>query len=48
MSKQQVERYSPPNFHSTFVLASTNEETKLVREEVNLIQGELWNEAMVE
>jgi hypothetical protein len=48
MSKETAERYSPPDFHSTFVLSSTDDEPKLVREAVDSTEGKLWKEAMVE
>jgi hypothetical protein len=45
--RKPVERYSPPNF-STFVLTSTDEEPKSVREAVDSTEGRLWKDAMVE
>jgi hypothetical protein len=46
--RKLVERYSPPNFHSAFVLTSTDNETKSVREAVDSIEGKLWKHDMVE
>jgi hypothetical protein len=43
-----VERYSPPEFHSTFVLNSIDDEPKSVGEAVNSTKGELWKDSMVE
>jgi hypothetical protein len=46
--RKPVERYSPPDFCSTFVLTSTDDEPKLVREEIDSTEGKLWKDAMVE
>jgi hypothetical protein len=35
------ERYSPPEFHYVFVLTTTDEKPKLVREEVDSAKGRL-------
>jgi hypothetical protein len=43
-----VERYSPTNLCFTFMLVSTNDEPKSVREEVDSTEGKLWKDAMVE
>jgi hypothetical protein len=40
--------YNPPDFHSALVLISTNDEPKSVGEVVDLAEGKLWKEAMVE
>jgi hypothetical protein len=36
-----VERYSPPNFHSTFVLTSIDDEPKSVSEAIDSAKGKL-------
>jgi hypothetical protein len=36
-----VERYIPPNFHSAFMLTSTNDEPNLVGEAVDLEEGKI-------
>jgi hypothetical protein len=46
--RKPVERYSPPDFHSTFVLTTTDDEPKLVGEVVDSAEGKLWKDAMVE
>jgi hypothetical protein len=38
---KSAKRYSPPNFHSTFVLSSTDDEPKLIREDVDLTNGKI-------
>jgi hypothetical protein len=43
-----VKRYSPHDFHFAFVLTAINEEPKSVREAVDLKEGRLWKDAMVE
>jgi hypothetical protein len=42
-----VKRYSPPNFHSAFVLTSTDDEPKSVGEVINSAEGKLWKDTMV-
>jgi hypothetical protein len=39
--RKQDERYSPPYFHSTFLLASTDKESKSVRDSVKSVEGKL-------
>jgi hypothetical protein len=43
-----IEMYSPPDFHSAFVLATTDDEPKLVREPIDSAEGKPWKDAMVE
>ena len=43
-----VERYSPPNFHSAFVLFVVNDEPRYVKEVASSEECKLWNNAMVE
>jgi hypothetical protein len=42
-----VERYSPLNFCSTFVLTTRDNEPKLVREAFDSAEGKLWKDSMV-
>jgi hypothetical protein len=42
-----MERYSPPDFRSTFLLNSIDDETQSVGEAVDSIEGKLWKDAMV-
>jgi hypothetical protein len=46
--RKPVERYSPPDFHSTFVLTSIDDEPKSVGEAVDSTEGKLWKDTMVE
>jgi hypothetical protein len=46
--RKPVERYSSPDFHSTFVLTATDNEPKSVGEAVDSTEGKIWKEAMVE
>jgi hypothetical protein len=46
--RKPIKIYSMLDFHSAFVLTSTNEEPKLVREMVDSTEGRLWEDAMVE
>jgi hypothetical protein len=46
--RKLVERYSLPDFRSAFVLTTTDEEPKSVKEVVDSTEGRLWNSAMVE
>ena len=39
--RKLVERYSPPDFYSTFLLTSIDEDPKSVREAVNSVEGKL-------
>ena len=43
-----VDRYSPPNFHSAFLLSIVSDETISVKEVVNSEECKLWKNAMVE
>jgi hypothetical protein len=45
--RKPVKKYSPPNFHSAFVLPTINEKPKLVMEVVDSTKGKLWKDAMV-
>jgi hypothetical protein len=45
--RKPVERYSFPDFHSTFVLTATDDEPKSVGEAVDSTEGKLWKDAMV-
>jgi hypothetical protein len=42
------ERYSPPNFHSAFVLISIDDEPTSIGEAVDSTKGKLWKDSMVE
>jgi hypothetical protein len=42
-----VERYSPPNFRSTFMLTSINDEPNSVGEAVDSAEGKIFKDAMV-
>ena len=46
--RRLVERYSPPNFHSAFVLSVVNDEPRSVKEAVSSEECKLWKNAMVE
>eukprot|EP00253_Pinus_taeda_P002028 PITA_02028 len=46
--RRQPERYSPSTFYSNFVLSITNDDPKTVKEVVDLEDGKLWKEAMVD
>ena len=46
--RRPVERYSPPNFCSAFVLSVVNDEPRFVKEAVSSEECKLWNNAMVE
>ena len=46
--RRPVERYSPPDFRSTFVLSSINDEPISVKEAVNSEEGKLWKKAIIE
>ena len=43
-----VDRYSPPYFHSAFVLSIVSDEPRSVKEAVNFEECKLWKNAMVE
>ena len=42
--RKPVERYSPPNFHSNFVLSTINDEPRFVKEVVNYEEGKTLEE----
>ena len=46
--RRPVERYSPPDFHSRFVLFAINDEPRSVKEKVSSEECKLWKNAMVE
>ena len=46
--RRLVERYSPPDFRSAFVLSTINDETRSVKEAVSFEECKLWKNAMVE
>ena len=46
--RRPVERYSPPDFCSTFVLSTVNDEPIPVKEAVSSEECEFWKNAMVE
>jgi hypothetical protein len=46
--RKLVESYSPPDFHSTFMLTAIDDEPKSVSEAVDSTKGKLWKDSMVE
>ena len=46
--RRQADMYIPPDFHFNFALSTSNEDPRSVKEEVDLLEGKLWKEAMVE
>ena len=48
LERRLVDRYSPPYFHSTFVLSAVSDEPRSVKEVVNSEECKLWKNAMVE
>ena len=46
--RRPVDRYSPPDFRSTFVLSDVSDEPRSVKEAVNSEECKLWKNAMVE
>jgi hypothetical protein len=44
----QLERYSPPDFHSNFSLSITDDDPRTTKEEVKSEDSKLWKKAMVE
>ena len=46
--RRLVERYSPPDFRSAFVLSAINDEPRSIKDEVSSKEGQLWKKAMVE
>ena len=47
-ARRLVERYSPPDFYSTFVLSIINDEPRSIKEAVSYEECKLWKNAMVE
>ena len=45
--RRPVERYSPPYFHSAFVLSAISDEPRSVKETINSEECKLWKNAMV-
>lgn len=45
--KRQVDKNSPHNFHFVFVLSILDEDSKLVKEEIDSVDGKPYNKAMV-
>jgi hypothetical protein len=45
--RKSFERYSPPEFHSTFVLTAIDDDPKSIDEVVELAKGKLWKDSMV-
>eukprot|EP00253_Pinus_taeda_P032660 PITA_32660 len=46
--RRQPERYSPSTFYSNFALSITDDDPKTMKEAVDLEDGKLWKEAMVD
>jgi hypothetical protein len=46
--RRQLERYTPPDFHSSFSFSITDDDPITVREAVDSKDGKLWKKAMVE
>ena len=46
--RRPVDRYSPPDFRSAFVLFAVSDEPRSVKEAVNSEECKLWKNAMVE
>ena len=46
--RRPVDRYSPPDFRSAFVLSAVSDEPRSVKEVVNSEVCKLWKNAMVE
>ena len=46
--RRPVERYSPPDFFSSFILSTINDEPRSVKEVVSSEECKLWKKAMVE
>ena len=46
--RRPVEKYSPPNFYSSFVLYIINDEPRSIKEVVSSEECKLWKNAMVE
>jgi hypothetical protein len=43
-----MKRYSPPDFHSSFVLSTINDYLEIVREAMDRKESKVWTKAMVE
>jgi hypothetical protein len=48
LRKKEKKRYSPPDFHSTFVLFSIDDDPRTVREVFDTKESKFWKKAMVE
>ena len=46
--RRQVERYSPPDFCSNFVLSITDDDPRTAKEAMDSEDSKLWKKAMVE
>ena len=46
--RRPVERYSPPDFHSSFILSTINDEPRSVKKVVSSKECKLRKNAMVE
>jgi hypothetical protein len=46
--RKPIKRYIPPDFCSTFMLTAIDNEPKLVCEVIELTEGKLWEDTMVE
>ena len=47
-TRKQHERYSSPDFFSTFTLSSIENDPRIVKEAIDSIEGELWENVMEE
>ena len=46
--RRPVDKYSPPEFRSAFVLSAVSDEPRSIKEPVNYEECKLWKNAMVE
>jgi hypothetical protein len=46
--RRQPERYTPPDFCSNFSFSITDDDPRIVREEMDSEDGKLWKKAMDE
>jgi hypothetical protein len=46
--RKLIKRNSPPDFYSAFLSTSIDNELKLVREVVDLAEGKIWKDTMIE
>jgi hypothetical protein len=46
--RRQLERYTPPHFHSNFALSIIDDDPRTVREEIDSEDGKIWKKAMIE